>query len=91
MKLFTLGPSNIFLAQKLIEQDGTSLESILYLNVTVRYIGPWDPWTLNLDTLGPWNLGMVWYGGYELLWGVMSLQMKRFQPYSAQKSFLGGG
>ena len=33
-------------------QDGPSLESSSYLNVTLRYLGPWDPWTLDLGTLG---------------------------------------
>ena len=31
-------------------QDGPSLESILYLNVTLRYLGP-----CVLGTLGPWD------------------------------------
>ena len=46
-----------------IEQDGPSLESSLYLNLTLRYLGPldpgtmapWDPWTFrpwDLETLG---------------------------------------
>ena len=38
------------------EQDGPSLESSSYLNVSFRYLDPWDPWTLehlNLGTLGP--------------------------------------
>ena len=25
------------------KQDGPSLESSSYLNVTLRYLGPWDP------------------------------------------------
>ena len=38
------------------KQDGPSLESSSYLNVSLRYLGPWDPWTsgpLDLGTLGP--------------------------------------
>ena len=41
-----------------LKQDGPSLESSSYLNVTLRYLGPWDPWTLgllDLETIGPWN------------------------------------
>ena len=37
-------------------QDGSSLESSSHLNVSLRYLGPWDPWTfgpLDLGTLGP--------------------------------------
>ena len=29
-------------------REGPSLESSSYLNVTLRYLGPWDPWTLGL-------------------------------------------
>ena len=29
-----------------MKQDGPSSESSLYLNVTLRYLCPWDPWTL---------------------------------------------
>ena len=44
--------------KKRIEQDGPSLESSSYLNMTLRYLGPWDPltfrpwdlWTLGLST-----------------------------------------
>ena len=36
------------------EQDGPSLESSSYLNVSLRYLGPWD-----LGTLGHWD---IWYG-----------------------------
>ena len=32
------------------QQDGPSLESSSYLNVTLRYQGPWD-----LGTIGPWD------------------------------------
>ena len=38
------------------EQDGPSLESSSYLNVSLRYLGPLDPGTLgplDLGTLGP--------------------------------------
>ena len=38
------------------KQDGPSLESSSNLNVTLRYLGPWDPLTLRffaLGTLGP--------------------------------------
>ena len=41
-----------------LKQDGPPLESSSYLNVSLRYLGPWDPWTLgplDLGTLGPWN------------------------------------
>ena len=37
------------------KQDGPSLESSSYLNVSLRYLGPWDPLTLeplDLGTLG---------------------------------------
>ena len=33
-----------------MKQDGPSLESSSYLNVSLRYLGPWD-----LRTPGPWN------------------------------------
>ena len=36
-----------------LEQDGPSLESSSYLNVTLGYLGPWDPWTLELLDLFP--------------------------------------
>ena len=37
------------------EQDGpSSLESSSYFNVTLRYNGPWDPWTLG--SLDLWTL-----------------------------------
>ena len=36
------------------QQDGPSLESSLYLNVSLRYLGPWDHWTLE-----PWDLGTL--------------------------------
>ena len=36
-----------------MEQDGPSLESSSYLNVTLRYLGPWNPWTLGLLNLFP--------------------------------------
>ena len=32
------------------QQDGPSLESSSYLNVTLRYDGPFD-----LQTMGPWD------------------------------------
>ena len=32
------------------QQDGPSLESSSYLNVTLRYLGPLDP-----RTMGPWD------------------------------------
>ena len=34
-------------------QDGPSLESSSYLNVSLRYPGPLDPWTLGLLDLFP--------------------------------------
>ena len=37
------------------EQDGPSLESSSYLNVSLRYLGPWDPGTL--EPLDIWTLG----------------------------------
>ena len=40
------------------KQDGPSLESSSYLNVTLRYLDPWDPVTLrsmDLGILGPWD------------------------------------
>ena len=41
-----------------IRQDGPSLESSSYLNVSLRYPSPLDPGTLgplDLGTLGPWD------------------------------------
>ena len=35
---------NLLLIKK--QQDGPSLESNFYLNVTLRYLGPWDLQTL---------------------------------------------
>ena len=29
-----------------LRQDGPSLESSSYLNLSLRYLDPWDPWTL---------------------------------------------
>ena len=40
------------------KQDGPSLESSSYLNVSLRYLGPWDFGTLGplvLGTLVPWD------------------------------------
>ena len=37
-------------SKTLIKQDGPSLESSSYLNVSLRYLGPWD-----FGTPGPWN------------------------------------
>ena len=37
------------------KQDGPSLESSSYLNVSFRYLGPWDPWTL--EPLDLWTFG----------------------------------
>ena len=34
------------------EQDGPSLESSSYLNMTLRYLGPLDP-----GTMDPWDIG----------------------------------
>ena len=34
-------------------QDGPSLESSSYLNVTLIYLGPWDPWSFGLLDLFP--------------------------------------
>ena len=34
-------------------QDGPSLEKSSYFNVTLGYLGPWDPWTLELLDLFP--------------------------------------
>ena len=61
------------------EQDGPSLESSSYLNVTLKYLGPWGPLDLGIPgpgpldsvTLGLWDLDlvvlvwfcMVWYRG----------------------------
>ena len=35
------------------QQDGPSLESSLYLNVSLRNLGPWGPWTLEPFDLFP--------------------------------------
>ena len=40
----------------ILKQDGPSLESSSYLNVSLRYFGPYNPWTLeplDLGTLKP--------------------------------------
>ena len=34
------------------EQDGPSLESSSYLNVSLGYLSPWNPWTLEPLVLG---------------------------------------
>ena len=34
------------------KHDGPSLESGSYLNIILRYIGPWDPWTFGPETFG---------------------------------------
>ena len=42
-----------------LKQDGPSLESSLYLNLSLRYLGPQDHWTFgprDLGTLGLWDL-----------------------------------
>ena len=44
------------------KEDGPSLESNLYLNMTLKYLGPLNPWTLgplDLGTLGPSDLGTL--------------------------------
>ena len=42
------------------KQDGPSLESSSYLNVTLRYLTPWDPGTLgSLGPWDPWTLGLL--------------------------------
>ena len=38
-----------------MEQDGASLESSSYLNVTLRYLDPFDP-----ETMGPWDAWTFW-------------------------------
>ena len=45
-----------------VKQDGPSLESSSYLNVTLRYLGPWDLGThgpMELGTPGPWTFGLL--------------------------------
>ena len=37
-----------------LKQDGPSLESSSYLNLSLRYLGPQDPWTF-----GPRDLGTL--------------------------------
>ena len=39
------------------KQDGPSLESSSCLNVSLRYLGPWDPGTL--EPLGLGTLGLL--------------------------------
>ena len=51
----------------LVKQDGPSLESSSYLNVTLRYLGPWDPWTL-----GPSSISYYLLVCYGLEWGGVS-------------------
>ena len=41
---------NLFFYIQHYKQDGPSLESSSYLNLSLRYPGPWD-----LGTPGPWN------------------------------------
>ena len=36
-----------------LKQDGPSLESSSYLNVSLRYLDPWDPWTFGPLDPGP--------------------------------------
>ena len=59
------------------QQDGPSLETSLYLNVTLRYLGPldpgtpgpWDPWTFGLLDIFPsssYSHPLVWGGGIEI-------------------------
>ena len=50
-----------------LEQDGPSLESSSYLNVTLRYLGPGDPWTL-----GPSSISYYLLVCYGLEWGGVS-------------------
>ena len=38
-----------------VKQDGPSLKSSPYLNVTLRYLGLWDP--MNFGHLDSWNFG----------------------------------
>ena len=38
------------------EQDGPSLESSSYFNMTLRYLGPWDPGTLEPPDPGTFGL-----------------------------------
>ena len=41
-------------------QDGPSLESSSYLNLSLRYFGPWVPGTLGpLELWNPWTLGLL--------------------------------
>ena len=58
------------------EQDRPSLESSSYLNVTLRFLGPWDPWTLGLlDLLPPpfsssYSPPLAWFGMVLVLFGM---------------------
>ena len=40
----------LLVCNQYVKQDGPSLESGSYLNVTLRYLGPWVS-----GTLGPWD------------------------------------
>ena len=47
------------------QQDGPSLESSSYLNVTLRYFGPLDTWTLGPSSISYYLLvcyGLEWWG-----------------------------
>ena len=53
-----------------MKQDGPSLESSSYLNVSLRYPGLWDPWTLeplDFGTLGPLSSTPPHTSPYNLL------------------------
>ena len=68
---------NLHLSQNKLKQDGPSLESSSYLNMTLRYLSPLDPGTMTwmLEPLDPGTLGLF---------------VKRFQCYYTEKSFLVG-
>ena len=77
-----------------IEQDGPSLESSSYLKMNLRYLGPLDlgPWVLFYPPPLPHTFSLpLWYA---LAWGeggvrwLLSSNVKRFQCYFTQKSFM---
>ena len=59
----------------LYKQYGPSLESNSFLNMSLRYLSPWYPGTLEPLDLDPWSLGLLQsllpthFPGYGLVMG----------------------
>ena len=47
-----------------MKQDGPSLESSSYLNMNLRYLGPWDHGTLRPSD--PWTFGLLDFHFFDL-------------------------